>query len=236
MKKRGLHLGIIPDGSRRWGRKNSKPPLWDGKESGEKVREIVLHVLENYPEITEVTIWAMSTENFKRNRADKKRVFSLVEDGLRRLLSEEEERMQKERVRIKFFGSRLEEIPESLKNLIKKSTEETKNYKRSKLNVALGYGGKFEIFLAALSLAKKLNDMSMLKNISEKVFEKFLMVPKPLDLVIRTGGEKRLSGFMLYQAEYAELFFVDTLWPDFTTEDFDSIMEEFRKRQRRFGR
>ncbi len=233
--KKGLHLGIIPDGSRRWGRNNAKPPSWDGKESGEKVREIVLHVLENYPEITEVTVWAMSTENFNRNTTDRERVFSLVEEGLRRLLLEDE-RMRKERVRIKFFGSKLEDIPKSLRNLIKKSTEATRHYKRGQLNVALGYGGKFEIVLAAISLAKKLNEMSVLKNISEKVFEKFLMIPRPLDLIIRTGGEKRLSGFMLYQAEYAELFFLDTLWPDFTTREFDRIMEEFRSRQRRFGR
>ncbi|UCC91277.1 MAG: di-trans,poly-cis-decaprenylcistransferase [Candidatus Aenigmatarchaeota archaeon] len=233
--KKGLHLGIIPDGSRRWGRRNDKPPSWDGKESGEKVREILLYVLENYPEITEVTVWAMSTENFKRNTADRERVFSLVEDGIRRLLLEDE-RMRKEQVRIKFFGSKLEEIPKSLRNLIKKSTEATRHYKGGQLNVALGYGGKFEIVLAAISLAKKLNEMSVLKNISEKVFEKFLMIPRPLDLIIRTGGEKRLSGFMLYQAEYAELFFLDTLWPDFTTRELDDIMKEFKSRQRRFGK
>jgi len=234
MNKNGLHIGIIPDGSRRWGKKNKRSFSWNGKESGEKVREIISHILDKYPEITEVTIWAMSTENFERNIIDKRRVFKLIEEILRETLTDKI--VTKKQVRVRFFGSKLEEIPESLKNLINKSTEATKHYKRGKLNVALGYGGKFEIFLAALGLAKKLNEMSMLKNISERVFEKFLMIPRPLDLIIRTGGEKRLSGFMLYQAEYAELFFIDTLWPDFTTKEFDGIMKEFRQRQRRFGR
>lgn len=234
MRKNGLHLGIIPDGSRRWGKKKLKPPTWDGKESGQKVREILSHIVKNYPEITEVTIWAMSTENFERKEKDRRRVFRLIENVLKESLKEE--KLKKDQVKVKFFGNKLEEIPESLMNLINKSTETTKNYKRGKLNVALGYGGKFEIFLAALSLAKKLNEMSVFKNISEKVFEKFLMIPRPLDLIIRTGGEKRLSGFMLYQAEYAELFFTNTLWPDFSTKELDEIMKDFNERDRRFGK
>ena len=75
----------------------------------------------------------------------------------------------------------------------------------------------------------------MIAKLHENIFEGFLMVPRPLDIVIRTGGEKRLSGFMLYQIEYAELFFVDTLWPDFGTKEFDKIMKEFKQRNRRFG-
>lgn len=235
MGNKGLHIGIIPDGSRRWGRKKGKLPNWDGKESGEKVTEILTHILDNYPEIAEVTIWAMSTENFERNQKDKRRVFKLIENTLNDSLMNNE-KLKKGQIRIKFFGSKLEDIPQSLMNLINKSTEYTRNYSKRKLNIALGYGGKFEIVLAAINLAKKLNETSVLKNISEKVFEKFLMIPRPLDIIIRTGGEKRLSGFMLYQAEYAELFFTETLWPDFSTKELDNIMKEFRERHRRFGK
>jgi tritrans,polycis-undecaprenyl-diphosphate synthase [geranylgeranyl-diphosphate specific] len=235
--EKGLHVGIIPDGSRRWGRKNLKTPSWNGIESGEKVKEILTHILENYPEINELTIWAMSTENFKRNGKDKERVLNLIENMAKSLIGKSI--IHEKRIKINFFGTKFEDIPQSLKDLIKRATEETKKYKVKKLNIGLGYSGKYEIVLAAINLAKKIQDKSLLKSmtdIPEKVFERFLMVPKPLDLIIRTGGEKRLSGFMLYQAEYAELFFVDALWPDFSTNEFDKIMEEFRRRERRFGK
>lgn len=240
MKGRDLHIGIIPDGSRRWGRQNGKLPSWDGLESGEKVREILTHILENYPEIREVTIWAMSTENFKRNNKDKQRVFNLIENMANTLLEREDPKnnvIHRGKIRINVFGTKFDEVPRSLKDLIRRATEETKNYNSRKLNVGLGYGGKFEIVMAAVNLAKKIENKSLFKtDIPEKVFERFLLVPRPLDLIIRTGGEKRLSGFMLYQAEYAELFFIDTLWPDFSIREFDRIMGEFRERERRFGK
>jgi undecaprenyl diphosphate synthase len=245
MARKGLHIGIIPDGSRRWGKAHGKPTDWDGKESGNGIKEILRHIWKKHPEITEVTVWAMSTENFKRNDKDKQRVFRLIEDLIEENIEQfnKNSRIKKlvhnERVRVNVFGSKFDEIPQSLAGAIKQSIELTKGYDRLRLNIGLGYGGKFEIIAAALSLAKKINDRSMpanLKNISERVFERFLMIPKPLDLIIRTGGEKRLSGFMLYQAEYAELFFSDTLWPDFTTREFDRIMEEFRNRERRYGK
>ncbi len=232
----GLHIGIIPDGSRRWGRKNGKAPSWNGAEAGETVEEILKHILGNYPEITEITIWAMSTENFRRNSKDKQRVFSLIE-SMGKSLMKRENVIHENKIRVNVFGTKFDEVPGSLRKLIKRTTDETRNYGDRKLNIGLGYGGKFEIVMAAMNLAKKIENKSMFKtDIPEKVFEKFLMVPRPLDLIIRTGGEKRLSGFMLYQAEYAELFFSDTLWPDFSTKEFDRIMGEFRKRERRFGK
>jgi undecaprenyl diphosphate synthase len=238
MKNAGLHVGIIPDGSRRWGRKNGKPLSWNGMESGQKAREILTHVVENHPEISELTIWAMSTENFQRDDADKKKVINLIECMIKGIV--QDDIIHRKKIRINFFGTKMEEIPQSLKNAIRLSTDATKNYDSLNLNIGLGYGGKFEIIMAAVNLAKKVNEKSLLKNVSErlmeKVFEKFLMIPRPLDLIIRTGGEKRLSGFMLYQAEYAELFFLDSLWPDFTKNEFDKIMEEFRQRERRFGK
>ncbi|MCX6814488.1 MAG: polyprenyl diphosphate synthase [Candidatus Aenigmarchaeota archaeon] len=238
MRNEGFHVGIIPDGSRRWGRRNSKPPLWDGKESGEKAREIIEHIFKNHPEITEITIWAMSTENFQRNQEDKERVHALIEYLIKKMIGESI--IQERKIRVNFFGTKIEEVSVSLKDAIKRSMELTKAHSKLKLNIGLGYGGKSEIVMAAINLAKKIQEKSPLKNLSErvsqKVFEEFLMVPRPLDLIIRTGGEKRLSGFMLYQAEYAELFFLDSLWPDFTTKEFDKVMSEFRKRERRFGK
>ena len=238
MKNRGLHVGIIPDGSRRWGITNGKPPSWDGRESGEKAKEMIYHILENHPEITEITIWAMSTENFKRDYMDKKRVFDLVENLIDSML-EDKKSLKDRGIKVNFFGTKFDEVPQSLKDAIARSAEMNKEHGEIRLNIGLGYGGKFEIVMAAANLAKKIHERSLFKKmtqISERMFEKFLMVPRSLDLIIRTGGERRLSGFMLYQAEYAELFFSDTLWPDFSTKEFDGIMEEFRQRDRRFGK
>jgi len=238
MKDQGLHIGIIPDGSRRWGMAHNKPADWDGKESGDRAKAILRHIWKKHPEITEVTVWAMSTENFERRNRDKKRVFGLIENLINDFLGNIDT-VQKEKIRVNVFGNKFDEIPQSLMGTIKRSVELTKDNEKLKLNIGLGYGGKYEIVAAAVNLAKKINERSLIKNLkdmSEKVFERFLMVPRPLDLIIRTGGEKRLSGFMLYQAEYAELFFVDTLWPDFSTREFDMIMDDFRKRERRFGK
>ena len=238
MRNEGLHVGIIPDGSRRWGRKSGKPATWNGEESGDKANEILGHIFKNYPEITEITIWAMSTENFERNEEDKQRVQLLIEHLIKKVIGEGI--VHEREIKLKFFGSKLEEVSPFLRDSIKSSMELTKNYGKIRLNIGLGYGGKSEIVMAAVNLAKKIQEKSPLKNLSERVsqriFEEFLMVSRSLDLIIRTGGEKRLSGFMLYQAEYAEMFFLDSLWPDFTTKEFDKVMDDFRQRDRRFGK
>jgi undecaprenyl diphosphate synthase len=104
------------------------------------------------------------------------------------------------------------------------------------LNLCIGYGGRQEILDAVMSSMKWLRKNPRVAKLHEKVFERHLMIPRPLDVVIRTGGEKRLSGFMLYQIEYAELFFIDTLWPEFSLGELDSILREFSARDRRFGK
>jgi undecaprenyl diphosphate synthase len=134
------------------------------------------------------------------------------------------------------IGSRWKEVPQSIGDIIADAVDRTKDNKRLTLNLCIGYGGKDEILDAAMAASKWLRKNPTIAKLHSSIFEKYLMVPKPLDLVIRTGGERRLSGFMLYQIEYAELFFTDTLWPDFTTKHFDDIMEKFRSRERRYGR
>lgn len=226
-----LHVGIIPDGSRRWGRRTGKPPWWDGWEAGEKVEEVLWHICDFYPQVTELTIWAMSTENFERRIEDRQRVFNLIE----RLLSKSDS-FKRAEAQVKFIGTKLHEIPASLHSAIKNTMEYTNDFVRMRLNIALGYGGNEEIFSASVRLAQQLHSQDTLPTISRTMFERFLMISRPVDLIIRTGGEKRLSGFLPYQAEYAELFFVDSLWPDFTVKEFDQVMEGFCRRERRFGR
>ena len=230
-KKKGLHVGIIPDGSRRWFLKNFEK---GAGRPGDVADSITRHIFDNYPEISEITLWALSTENFKRKEKDKSAVYSILEKKIADFIDYISKSGKD--VKINVIGSRWKEVPQSISKVVTEAVETTKNNKRLTLNICIGYGGKDEILDAAMGASRWLRKNPAIARIHEGVFEKFLMIPRSLDLMIRTGGERRLSGFMLYQIEYAELFFSDILWPDFTTKDFDDIMEKFRERERRYGR
>ncbi len=232
-ERKGLHVGIIPDGSRRWARLN-KIRDYNGKQSGEAVERIVRHIFEQHPEIWEVSIWALSIDNLKRSAKDRELVYALIEREIKQLSKEIE--TYKRRIKVNFVGTRFRNLPETLVESAEKLSLKTRNNKQGVLNICAGYSGKQEIIDAFMSASRWFRKNPAIKKIHEGFFERFLMIPRPLDIVIRTGGEKRLSGFMLYQIEYAELFFIDTLWPDFSTKEFDEIMEEFKKRNRRFGK
>lgn len=232
--KRRLNIGIIPDGNRRWAAEK-KLPVWEGhREGAKRAREILYHILDGYREIKTVTIWAFSTENFGRTDAEKKTLFKILQNNIGDLMSDEN--VRKNRIKINVLGTRFDEMPSSLKDTAKQTMEVTKDYGKKIFNIATGYGGRFEIFNAAMGFAHWLMEKPVIKDIGLEAFEKFLEIKEPLDILIRTGGEQRLSGFMLYQAAYSELFFIDRLWPDFRTADFDSVMKEFYARKRRFGK
>jgi len=226
-----LHVGIIPDGSRRWGRREGRPPNWDGAESGAKVEEILSHIGESCHEIDEVTIWALSTENLNRVDGDRRKVFAIVS----RMLADRAV-FARAGAKVRFLGTRLAEIPHELCQAIGEVEAETRHHARLKLNVGFGYGGREEILAVVARLLDERGANGGCAPFDAAEFERFLMVPRPLDMVIRTGGEQRLSGFMLYQVEYAELFFTPTLWPDFSIGEFDAMLAEFRQRERRFGK
>jgi undecaprenyl diphosphate synthase len=228
----GIHLGIIPDGSRRWAKMKGLKS-YDGRQSGEVMETLVKHVFENHPEISDLSMWALSTENFLRPEKDKKLIFELLTLKMKDLLSNIQ--IYQKNVKVNIVGSRWEEMPLEIRELAQTLVSETIDHKGLVLNICIGYGGKEEILNAVIGASKWLRENPLEKN-CKNMFEQFLLIPKPLDMVIRTGGEKRLSGFMLYQIEYAELFFTDTLWPEFTTIELDKILEEFSKRGRRFGR
>jgi len=232
-EKRGIHVGIIPDGSRRWAKQN-RIEEYDGRQSGETMDELVRHIFTEYPEVSELSVWAMSTENLQRSDEDKELVYGLLKNKINDLLSYSE--VSWKGIRINVVGSGWSKMPSEIRDAGHTIIEKTKNNKGPILNLCIGYGGKQEILDAVMASSKWLRKNPTIAKLHEEVFEKFLMVPKPLDIVIRTGGEKRLSGFMLYQIEYAELFFTDTLWPDFTTKEFDDILQEFNRRDRRFGK
>jgi undecaprenyl diphosphate synthase len=146
----------------------------------------------------------------------------------------ESEEVHKHQVKIRVVGSEFNKVPLSLKKAAEQAMELTRDYSKLMLNVAIGYGGKRDINNAIYRMADWV--ISKGKSINPvKMFENFLEIKEPFDVIIRTGGEKRLSGFGSYNIDYAELFFVDKYWPDVYTEDFDNIMTEFKERNRRYG-
>lgn len=232
-ESKGIHIGIIPDGSRRWARKN-RISNYDGRQSGEAMEKIVKHVLDKYPDVSELSLWALSTENLGRADKDKELVYMLLIKKIKDLLRYTE--VRKKKVRVRVIGSRWKELPKDVTDMAREVVEKTRKNKGPVINLCIGYGGKQEILDASMAASRWLRKNPKIAKLHENVFERFLMVPRPLDIVIRTGGEHRLSGFMLYQIEYAELFFSDTLWPDFSPKELDDIMARFRSKERRFGK
>ncbi|MFH1294703.1 MAG: polyprenyl diphosphate synthase [Candidatus Aenigmatarchaeota archaeon] len=233
MKNKGLHVGIIPDGNRRWANEK-KLPTREGHRAGARTTEKIFnHILDKYTEVTEITVWAFSTENFKRTYLEKRVLYRQIKKELEDLTVNK--RVHDNRIKVNVIGQQFDEFPKNLKEAARQTMHITRDYGNRVLNIGVGYGGQFEITRAAINFARWLKDKPLVKKVKDKTFEDFLSVRTPLDIVIRTGGEKRLSGFMLYQMAYAELFFTDTLWPNFTTTEFDHIMKEFKARKRRFG-
>jgi tritrans,polycis-undecaprenyl-diphosphate synthase [geranylgeranyl-diphosphate specific] len=229
------HIAIILDGNRRWASEQSFSP-WIGHHFGAgKVEDLLNWCLDL--EVKSITLYAFSTENFQRPPEEVEQVMRIAEEKLRQILTDE--RIQKNRVRVKVIG-RLGLLPKSLQQLIWEVEEATKGFEEHFLNVALAYGGRAEIVDAAKKIAVEI-ERGELKpdSIDERVFENHLYtayLPKQdPDLIIRTSGEERLSGFLLWQSAYSELFFLDVYWPDFRRIDLLRAVRTFQKRKRRFG-
>jgi len=222
-----MNVGIIPDGNRRWARKKGLEPFY-GHEAGiKKVIKVVKWAKEFG--VKELTLWGFSTENFNRPKEEVKYLFSLFE----RYLKDERfiRKLIEENIRVRFFGE-LERLPKKIRESIFKLEEKTKKLNGLILNILLAYGGQSEIAHAIqrASIEKK--------RINKRNAKKYLLTSEisDLDLVIRTSGEQRLSGFLPWQTAYAEFYFVKHYWPDFTKQDFRKAIESFQKRERRFGR
>ena len=230
------HIAIILDGNRRWAQNHFMNPNeghYFGAEKTEQVLEWCLNL-----GVKTITLYAFSTENFKRSPEEVKEIMGLFEEKLRRIL--EEEAIHKHKVRVKFIG-RLSLLPDVLQQWIEKVEDETKDYSDHFLNIAMAYGGRAEIVDAAKEIAQHIIEGSLSPNeINEEVFEKYLYtayLPKQdPDLIIRTSGEERLSGFLLYQSAYSELCFLDVYWPEFRLIDILRAIRTYQKRKRRFGK
>ncbi|MCC7552649.1 di-trans,poly-cis-decaprenylcistransferase [Candidatus Micrarchaeota archaeon] len=219
------HIAIIPDGNRRWAKKNKLDFILGHKKGTEILRQLLDWAKEF--DIPIISIWGFSTENFNRDEKEIEFLFNLFNEKIDEYLKE----YNKHKAKIRFIGNRSKFSKEFFEKIEKVETL-TKDNKGFQLNILLNYGGRAEI-LKVVNELKNTNE-----EITEKLIENHLYtkgIPDP-DLIIRTSGERRLSGLMPWQSVYSELYFVDKLWPDFTKEDFKKAIEEYEKRKRRFGK
>ncbi len=229
------HIAIILDGNRRWASEKALNP-WVGHHFGaEKIRNLLDWCLDL--KVKSITLYAFSTENFQRPKYEVEEIMKIAEEKLQEVLADE--RIHRNKVRVKVIGRRNLLLP-SLQRLIREVENATRNYNEHFLNIALAYGGRAEIVDAAKKIAQKIEDGALSSDvINEQVFEDHLYtahLPKQdPDLVIRTSGEERLSGFLLWQAAYSELCFLDVYWPSFRRIDLLRAVRTYQKRKRRFG-
>jgi tritrans,polycis-undecaprenyl-diphosphate synthase [geranylgeranyl-diphosphate specific] len=229
------HIGVILDGNRRWAAEHLMPP-WKGHKSGaEKGIDLATWCLELG--IDTLTAYIFSTENFERSQGEVDQIFSIVEETARKL--EDDKRMKENEVRVKAIG-RIELLPERIQKILTRIEDQTKNYNRHFLNIAIAYGGRAEIVDAARKIARDLKAGKISPDeIDEESFRNYLYtahLPNPYpDLIIRTSGEERLSNFLLWQSAYSELFFVDVYWPGFRKIDLLRAIRTYQRRKRTYG-
>jgi tritrans,polycis-undecaprenyl-diphosphate synthase [geranylgeranyl-diphosphate specific] len=228
------HLGIILDGNRRFAREKGLDELWIGHRFGaDKINAVLDWCWE--ANIKVVTIYAFSTENFSRPFLEVEEIMKIAIEKFEEILTNP--KIHSRQVRVKAIG-RVQQLPKSVQNSIKRAEEATKNYNKHFLNVAIGYGGRAELVDAFRNMATLVEQGQLEpEKVTEKTIELFLYtsgLPDP-DLIIRTSGEERLSGFLLWQSAYSELYFAAVYWPEFRQIDLLRAIRTFQRRQRRFG-
>lgn len=238
------HIAIIPDGNRRWAKQHGLMPFDGHKKGFERVREII-HKSRDLG-IHTLTFWGFSTENWNRTKEEIDYLMKIFE----RYIIENLKDAHKNKARIYHLG-RKDRIPASLKKVIEKAEEETKNYSDYDLNIAIDYGGQDEILRViekvSTDVVKGVTTTEELKHFKEKYANKYPIYelrkyfdtksqkyPYP-DLIIRTSGEQRLSGFLPWQACYSEIYFAQVHMPDFDSEELIKAIKDFNTRERRFG-
>lgn len=229
------HVGIILDGNRRWGFERYRDQL-NGHFYGAKTAEDFLEWCLDLG-IRTVTLYVFSTENFRRPREEVDTVLSLIEDEAKKMLADR--RIHENMVHVKAIG-RLELLPESLRVALDNLEKATTNYNEHYLNIAVAYGGRAEIVDAAKRIIDEVqNGMLDKTSVDEHMFTKYLYtshLPNPYpELIIRTSGEERLSGFLIWQAAYSEFVFLDVYWPEFRRIDLLRAVRTYQRRKRRFG-
>ncbi len=223
-------LALIPDGNRRWARSH-KLSMLRGYDLGIKKFILFSEWCMQYG-IDSIAVWAFSTENFMRNDSETKTLF-----GLYKKVANDKPiiaRLHSNKTRFKVIGNK-KMLPPDLRMSLERLERETMKYKGRIINMLIGYGGRDDLLHAVKAIAKNVKDVA---SINEAMISRYLIsnsIPE-IDLVIRTSGEQRLSGFMPWQTEYSELYFSKKLWPSFTKKDLKAALVDYSKRQRRFGK
>ena len=218
------HVAIIMDGNGRWGIKHKQSRNAGHREGLNTVDLIINQCIHNKIEV--LTLYTFSSENWKRPKNEITFLFKLLENFLSKKINE----IIKKDIRLKFIGD-LSKLPIKLQKLIKLSEKKTINKKSLQINIALNYGSKIELINTIKKIKQKkiqLNEKNIDKNLNTK------NLPDP-DILIRTGDTHRLSNFLLWQLSYTEIFFEKKLWPDFTSKDFNKIINKFKNVKRNFG-
>lgn len=225
------HIAIIMDGNRRWAKSKGKPVGFGHKEGAKTLENIVRYA--NKIGLKYITVYAFSTENWKRAEDEVNGLMLLLQS----YLADYSKRADSENIRINVLGD-ITKFTNGMQKSILECIERTKNNTGITFNIALNYGGRDEIKEAVKKIVRDVKANKIKEDeITEELINQYLYtkdIPDP-DLIIRTSGEKRLSGFLAWQSTYSELYFIQKNWPDFTEKDLDKAIEEYNKRTRKFG-
>lgn len=223
------HIAIILDGNGRWAKRRGLPRTAGHAAGAETFRRIATYCKDIG--IDYLTVYAFSTENWKRPREEVDAIMGLLGKYLREAV----DTMERDHIRLKILGDP-EMLPKNLRDLIDETADISTHYEGFQANVCLNYGGRDEIVRAALRFAEDYK-AGKAATLTEESFSNYMFsagIPDP-DLIIRPGGEMRLSNFLMWESAYSELIFTDVLWPDFTSGDIDAAIAEYQRRDRRFG-
>ena len=225
------HLGIIMDGNGRWAKERGLNRSLGHKAGADNLIKLLNYIYKN-TSIKVVSLYAFSTENFKRDKNEVDYLMKLFVT----LFNNKLESIKKNNVKVVFSGRR-DNLPNSVLEAMNKTVDDTKNNTRGILNICLNYGGDYEIVDMTKKVAKQVLEGNLkIEDITKEIVSKNLYQDlPPLDFVIRTSGEKRISNFMIYQSSYAEYDFPDTYFPDFDSKCLEESLDNYRKRDRRFG-
>ena len=215
------HIAFIMDGNGRWGKKKNKGRNYGHLKGLETVKKVVKSSIKF--KIPIITFYVFSSENWRRPKAEINFLFKLIDQ----YFSKEINNVVKQGIKLNILGE-LNKLPQNVRKTLKKCTQLTKKNKKITVNLAINYGSKKEILYAFKKIKKRLT----LKNFEKNLYTKNM--PNP-EILVRTGGHQRLSNFMLWQLAYAELFFINKLWPDFNSKDYFNIIQKYQKIRRNFG-
>ncbi|MBU0472518.1 MAG: di-trans,poly-cis-decaprenylcistransferase [Nanoarchaeota archaeon] len=226
------HVAIILDGNRRFAKRLMIKP-WKGHEWGAKKVENLLNWAKEL-DIRELTLYAFSMQNMNRPKDEFDFLMNLFRKEFSKM--ENDSRLEKDKIRINFIG-RIHLLPKDLYELFQRIMDKTKNNDKYTINFAIAYGGREEVVDAVMKLSADVKKGIVdADKVNEELFKNYLYTPDEPDLVIRTGGDRRTSNFLIWQSNYSEWFFLEKTWPEFEKEDLIAIINDYTARERRFGK